>query len=157
MRENKQLLLDFILNKSPYNRGSILIVNDNFGCGSSREHAVWAIKDFGIDAVISSSFADIFYRNSFRNGLLLITITKLDLEKLFQNVEKNKEYELTIDLINSKITSQDGLKISYTLDTSDRDRIIKGQDDIAITLENKEKIINFENEIKRRKPWLYEE
>ena len=81
----------------------------------------------------------------------------LDWMKLFQNVEKNIEYELTIDLINSKITSQDGLKISYTLDVSDRDRIIKGQDDIAITLENKEKIINFENEIKRRKPWLYEE
>ena len=147
---------DFILNNENFS-GKILIGGKNFGSGSSREHAVWAIKDFGIDAVISSSFADIFYRNSFRNGLLLITITKLDLEKLFQNVEKNKEYELTIDLINSKITSQDGLKISYTLDTSDRDRIINGQDDIAITLENKEKIINFENEIKRRKPWLYEE
>ena len=147
---------DFILNKEPYNHGRILVVNDNFGCGSSREHAVWAIKDFGIEAVISSSFADIFYRNSFKNGLLLITLTKDELQKLYLDIDKNVEYVLTIDLINNRIFSQYGLEIEYTLNPSDNERITKDQDDIAITLKNREKIVNFEKQIKTRKPWLYE-
>ena len=152
----REINMNFILNKSPFNRGRILIVNDNFGCGSSREHAVWAIKDFGIEAVISTSFADIFYRNSFKNGLLLIRISKEQLVNLFNEIDCTDEYKLTINLLDNKISSSTGLEINYDINAADIERIINGFDDISITLKHKDSIVNYEKKIKKRKPWLYE-
>ena len=153
--EDREPNMDFILNKEPFNRGNILIANDNFGCGSSREHAVWAIKDFGIEAIISTSFADIFSRNSFKNGILLITVSKDVLEKLFKEIEISKDYILSIDVVNQSIIGPNNLMVQFEINESDKERIIYGYDDIAITLKRKSKIIEYEHEIKKIKPWLF--
>ena len=102
---NRPLNKKFILNQEPYSTGNIIIANDNFGCGSSREHAVWALKDYGIKVNISTSFADIFYRNSFKNSLFLIMVSKKELDRLFSGIETHKKYELTIDVLNQTITA----------------------------------------------------
>ena len=154
-KKERELNLEFILNKKPYSDGEILLVNQNFGCGSSREHAVWAIKDFGINAVISSSFADIFYRNSFKNQLLLITIKKNEVEELFKQTAKSLIYCLTIDLHNQAITTPNNETISFKIEKSNLDRIIHGYDDIELTLNRKDKILEFETKRKEMKPWLF--
>mgnify|MGYP001239686520 CR=1 FL=1 len=153
--EGRELNMDFILNKEPFNKGKILIANDNFGCGSSREHAVWAIKDFGIEAIISTSFADIFSRNSFKNGILLISVNKDVLEKLFKEIEKSRDFILSIDVFNQSITGPNNLMIKFKINESDKERIIHGYDDIAITLKRKNKIIEYEQNLKKNKPWLF--
>ena len=145
----------FILNQKPYSTGNIIIANDNFGCGSSREHAVWALKDYGIKAIISTSFADIFYRNSFRNSLLLINVNKKELNSLFSKIDTHKKYELTIDVLNQTITAPDSLVINFSINKSDKERIIFGYDDIALTLKNKMKISEYEKKMIQKKPWLF--
>ncbi len=153
--EDREPNMDFILNKEPFSKGKILIANDNFGCGSSREHAVWAIKDFGIEAIISTSFADIFSRNSFKNGILLISVNKDVLKKLFKEIESNKEYILSINVLDQSITGPKNLTVRFEINKSDKERIIHGYDDIAITLKRKNQIIEYEQKMKKNKPWLF--
>ena len=146
---------DFVLNQDPYNKGSIIIANDNFGCGSSREHAVWALKDFGIQSIISTSFADIFSRNSVKNGILLITVDKNVLDDMFSRMSKSKVFILSIDVNKQNIVGPDNLNVDFNLNDADKERIIYGYDDIALTLKRREKIIEYENKMKKKKPWLF--
>ena len=146
---------EFILNKDPYSSGHIILANDNFGCGSSREHDVWAIKDYGIEVVISTSFADIFKRNSFKNSLLLISISKNILDKLFQEIVDSPNYELTIDVQNQTITTPSKQAYDFDISDSDKERIIQGYDDIGLSLMHKNKIEQYEKKMKQKKPWMF--
>jgi len=148
---------NFILNIEPFKTGNIIVANDNFGCGSSREHAVWALKDFGIEAIISSSFADIFYRNSFKNSLLLICISKDDVEVLLDDISSSAKYELTIDIQNQTIKTPSDIVFSFDINPSDKERIILGYDDIGLTLKHSDKIKEYESKMKIKKPWMFED
>ena len=148
---------DFILNIEPFKTGNIIVANDNFGCGSSREHAVWALKDFGIEAIISSSFADIFHRNSFKNSLLLICISKDDVEVLLDDISGSAKYELTIDIQNQTIKTPNDMVFSFDINPSDKERIILGYDDIGLTLQHSDKIKEYESKMKIKKPWMFED
>ena len=154
---NRKVNPDFILNIDPYKSGNIIVANDNFGCGSSREHAVWALKDFGIEAIISSSFADIFYRNSLKNSLLLICLSKKDIQILLADSSNTSKYELTIDIQSQTITTPDAKVFKFNITAPDKERIIFGYDDIGLTLKHSDKINEYENKMKRKKPWIFEE
>ena len=143
---------DFILNNSPYDNSKILIAGKNFGCGSSREHAPWALLDFGITCVISSSYADIFYNNCFKNGILPITISE-DQIKEISEYSKRKE-EISVDLTNQRINFGNK-EIKFEIDQFKKKCLIEGLDDIALSLEKSEKIISYENKIKTSKPWIF--
>ena len=145
----------FILNKKPYSKASILLTGDNFGCGSSREHAAWAIKDFGINAIIAKSFADIFYNNCFKNGILPIVLGEKDISTLFNGCLELKNYILTIDLINQFIINNLNDKIYFNIDQYRKDTLLKGLDEIGQTLENIELIKSFEENHKNKFPWLF--
>ena len=134
--------VDFILNKDPWSNSSIIIAGENFGCGSSREHAPWALLDFGIQCIISNSFADIFFNNSVKNGLLLIKINKNEIQKLSELAMKKESF--TVDLINQKISVKNN-EISFNVDPIIKDRLIHGYDDIEITLKHKKLIVDYEN------------
>ena len=143
---------DFILNQKPFNESKILIVGKNFGCGSSREHAPWALLDFGITCVISSSYADIFYNNCFKNGILPI---KIDEEKIKQISEYSlRKEEIKVDLNEQKIIFGNN-EINFHLDTFKKKCLIEGLDDIALSLEKSEKIVSFEKKLKISKPWIF--
>ncbi len=149
--EKGKLLEDFILNNEPYNKSKILIAGKNFGCGSSREHAPWALSDFGIKCVISSSFADIFYNNCFKNGILPIKISEQTVLELSE-YSKRKE-EIGIDLENQEISF--GNKISkFELDSFKKKCLIEGLDDIDLTMKKINQIDNFENKLSSDKPWI---
>ncbi|MDC3368564.1 3-isopropylmalate dehydratase small subunit [Gammaproteobacteria bacterium] len=145
---------DFILNKEPFNKASILLTRDNFGCGSSREHAVWALRDFGIKTVIASSFGDIFYNNCFKNGVLPIKLNKDQIDNLFKSL-KDVSGELSISLDSKKISQNE--KELYAFDVAENllERIIYGLDDVDMTLKFKDKIASFEQERKQEKPWIF--
>ncbi len=143
---------DFVLNKPAYRKAQILVAGDNFGCGSSREHAPWALLDFGIRCVISTSFADIFYNNCFKNGILPITVSPEDLEKLFDDAERGANATLTIDLENQEIRGPDGGSIKFELDSFRRHCLMNGLDDIGLTLEKGSAIESFEKRREER-PW----
>jgi 3-isopropylmalate/(R)-2-methylmalate dehydratase small subunit len=143
----------FILNNSPYDNASVLLTRDNFGCGSSREHAVWALRDFGIRAVIASSFGDIFYNNCFKNGVLPIILSKVDVENLFQEF-KCSPLDIEIFLEKKLIKSNDR-EINFEVDNNLLERIIFGLDDVDITLRNKEAISVYEEKRMIEKPWIY--
>ncbi len=143
---------DFILNNSPYNNSKILIAGKNFGCGSSREHAPWALMDFGITCVISSSYADIFYNNCFKNGILPITISE-DQIKEISDYSKRKE-EISVNLPEQTI-SFGNKEIKFEIDQFKKKCLIEGLDDIALSLEKSEKIVSYENKIKEAKPWIF--
>ena len=143
----------FILNNSPYDNASVLLTRDNFGCGSSREHAVWALRDFGIRAVIASSFGDIFYNNCFKNGVLPIILSKVDVENLFQEF-KSSPLDIEIFLEKKLIKSNDR-EINFEVDNNLLERIIFGLDDVDITLRNKEAISTYEEKRMIEKPWIY--
>jgi 3-isopropylmalate/(R)-2-methylmalate dehydratase small subunit len=153
-KEDRDINKDFILNNEPYNESKILLTRDNFGCGSSREHAVWALRDFGIKAVIASSFGDIFYNNCFKNGVLPIKLEKDDIEKLF-NLVKIEVVEISIDLQQRSIFLNDKIQISFKVDDHLIDRIIFSLDDVDISLKEKDKIMLFEKNRKISKPWIY--
>ena len=153
-KEDRDINKDFILNNEPYNESKILLTRDNFGCGSSREHAVWALRDFGIKAVIASSFGDIFYNNCFKNGVLPIKLEKDDIEKLF-NLVKIEVVEISIDLQQRSIFINDKIQISFKVDDHLIDRIIFSLDDVDISLKEKDKIMLFEKNRKISKPWIY--
>ena len=150
--DNGNEIKDFTLNKEPYNKSKILIVGKNFGCGSSREHAPWALLDFGITCVISSSYADIFYNNCFKNGILPIILAEDKIKELSE-YSKRKE-EIAIDLKEEKIIFGNN-EIKFEIDTFKKKCLIEGLDDIALSLEKSEKILFFETELKNKKPWIF--
>ena len=143
---------DFVLNNSPYDNSKILIAGKNFGCGSSREHAPWALLDFGITCVISSSYADIFYNNCFKNGILPITISE-DQIKEISEYSKRKE-EISVNLPEQTINFGNK-EIKFEIDQFKKKCLIEGLDDIALSLEKSDKIISYENKIKTSKPWIF--
>ena len=143
---------DFILNQDPFNKSKILIVGKNFGCGSSREHAPWALLDFGITCVISSSYADIFHNNCFKNGILPITITDEEIKEISE-YSKRKE-EISINLFDQKIIFGNK-EIKFEIDEFKKKCLIEGLDDIALSLEKLDKITDFENKLKSNKPWIF--
>ena len=143
---------DFILNQNPFNKSKILIVGKNFGCGSSREHAPWALLDFGITCVISSSYADIFYNNCFKNGILPITITDEEIKEI-SDYSKRKE-EISINLLDQKIVFGNK-EIKFEIDGFKKKCLIEGLDDIALSLEKSVKITDYENKLKLSKSWIF--
>lgn len=146
---------DFILNKAPYNRAVVLLARKNFGCGSSREHAVWALVDFGFRAVIAPSFADIFFSNSFKNGLLPIELDSAIVNDLFKKVEAKEGYEITIDLDAQKVITEDGDEYLFEIDAFKKHCMLNGLDDIDLTLQHAEEIRAYEAKRKQSAPWLF--
>ena len=146
------LIKDFVLNTSPFDQSKILVAGDNFGCGSSREHAPWSLKDFGIRSVISSSFADIFYNNCFQNGILPIVVSPENLDQLM-TAAKN-QIEFTIDLPEQVIKAGNHL-IKFEIEEFRKERLLQGLDDIGITLGYQDKINAYEEDKKNKKPWLF--
>ena len=151
--DQRDLNHDFILNKETYANSSVLLTRDNFGCGSSREHAVWALRDFGIKAVIASSFGDIFYNNCFKNGVLPIVLDKDQIQDLFLQYE-NSGSDMAINLETKLIDTGDN-QISFDVDDNLLERIIYGLDDVDITLKHKDLIKRFEEERMKEKPWIF--
>ena len=150
--DNGNEIKDFILNQEPHNQSKILIAGKNFGCGSSREHAPWALLDFGITCVISSSYADIFYSNCFKNGILPIILLEEKIKELSE-YSKRKE-EISIDLKEEKIIFGNN-EIKFAVDPFKKKCLLEGLDDIALSLAKKEKITNFEENLKNKKPWIF--
>ena len=145
---------DFVLNQPAYRQAKILVAGDNFGCGSSREHAPWALMDFGIRCVIAPSFADIFYNNSFKNGMLLIKLPQETVNALMDDAKKGANARLTVDLASQTITRPDGEKIRFELDSHLKDCLLNGLDDIGLTLKKEAKIASFESKHRLSQPWL---
>lgn len=146
---------DFILNKAPYNKAEILIVGDNFGCGSSREHAPWAIADMGIKCIIAPSFADIFYNNSFKNGMLLIEMPQENIDQLWEEAESNSDARIDVDLEKQTVTRGNQFSFTFDIDPFRKHCLLNGLDDIGLTEEKKTFIEDFESHDAQRRPWLY--
>jgi 3-isopropylmalate/(R)-2-methylmalate dehydratase small subunit len=144
---------DFVLNKPAYRESSILVAGDNFGCGSSREHAPWALMDFGIRCVISTSFGDIFYNNCFKNGLLPIRLSPEDLEKLFDDADRGANATLTIDLEKQEIRGPDGGVVEFDIDPFRKHCLLNGLDDIGLTQQKQSKIKSYEDKLQAERPW----
>jgi 3-isopropylmalate/(R)-2-methylmalate dehydratase small subunit len=149
--ENGEKIKNFVLNKEPYNSSSILLTGKNFGCGSSREHAPWALLDFGIKCVISPSFADIFHNNCFKNGMLPITLDEKKIEELVEYSERKEKIE--INLQDQEIIFGNK-RITFEVDSFQKKCLLNGLDDIAMSLEQSEKISSYEAKIKKNKPWI---
>ncbi len=147
-------LPDFVLNKPAYREAKILVAGENFGCGSSREHAPWALLDFGIRCVIAPSFADIFYNNCFKNGILPIVLPKEQVDLLMDDAERGANAVVTVDLENMTISGPDGGTIGFDLDEFRRHCLLNGLDDIGLTMEKAEAIDTFESNYAARAPWL---
>ena len=154
MRKTAMRVADFILNQPPYRQASILVTGDNFGCGSSREHAPWALLDFGVRVVISTSFADIFYNNCFKNGILPITISASDREALMADARDSENPELEVDLPNQVIRRPNGASIAFDIDPFRKQCLLDGVDDIGLTLEKSEAIDAFAKKRRTTHPWL---
>jgi 3-isopropylmalate/(R)-2-methylmalate dehydratase small subunit len=146
---------DFVLNAERYQGASVLLARENFGCGSSREHAPWALEEYGFRSIIAPSYADIFYNNSFKNGLLPIILTDAEVDELFQQVEANPGYELTVDLQAQTVTRPDGKVYSFELDEFRKHCLVNGLDDIGLTLQDHEAIATFEAKHRASQPWLF--
>ena len=149
-----KLIKDFVLNTSPYDQSKILVAGDNFGCGSSREHAPWSLKDFGISCVLSTSFADIFYNNCFQNGILPIVITPEQLDQLMTAASNQTEFH--IDLLEQTIKAGNH-SFNFEIEEFRKERLLQGLDDIGITLGYQDKISAYEDEKQNQKPWLFKE
>ena len=146
-------LPDFVLHKPPYDKAAILITGENFGCGSSREHAPWALLDFGIRCVIAPSFADIFYNNCFKNGILPITLPQAEIDKLIDDASRGANATLTIDLPAQEIRGPDGGTIHFDIDPFRKRCLMEGLDDIGLTLEKADAIVAFERASRASRPW----
>ncbi|QAY92730.1 3-isopropylmalate dehydratase small subunit [Pseudomonas sp. ACM7] len=146
---------DFVLNAERYQGASVLLARENFGCGSSREHAPWALEEYGFRSIIAPSYADIFYNNSFKNGLLPIILSDAEVDELFQQVEANPGYELKIDLQAQTVTRPDGKVYSFELDEFRKHCLVNGLDDIGLTLQDHEAIAAFEAKHRASQPWLF--
>jgi len=153
-KNDRELNPDFILNQSPYDNATILLTRDNFGCGSSREHAVWALRDFGIKVVIASSFGDIFYNNCFKNGVLPIKLDKNKIEELFKKMRDNST-NLSVSLDLKKIFQNDNELYSFDVEENLLERIVYGLDDVDMTLKHKDKILAFEKARMKEAPWIF--
>lgn len=145
---------DFVLNKPQYRNSEIIVAGDNFGCGSSREHAPWAIKDFGIRCVISTSFADIFFNNCFKNGILPIVLPKEQVDLLMQDAEKGANARIQIDLANQTVTSSDGVVMNFAVDDFKKHCLLNGLDDISLSLEKSDAINSYETQVAHSHPWV---
>jgi len=147
-------IADFVLNKPQYRNAQILVAGDNFGCGSSREHAPWAIADFGIKVIISTSFADIFYNNCFKNGILPIKLSQGDVDKLMEDAERGANATVSVDLETQEIKGPDGGTIKFDVDAFRKHCLLEGLDDVGLTLQKEEKITAFESKRGAEQPWL---
>ncbi len=145
---------DFVLNKPAYKNATILVAGENFGCGSSREHAPWALLDFGFRCVIAPSFADIFYNNCFKNGILPIRLPQEDVDKLMDDAERGANATVTIDLESQTITGPDGGEITFEVEEFKKHCLLNGLDDVGLTMEHEDKITSFEDDRKVTQPWL---
>ena len=146
---------DFVLNQPRYREAQILLARENFGCGSSREHAVWAFLDYGIEVIIAPSFADIFISNSFKNGLLSITLDNDVIDKLFVSTFATDNYQLTIDLENISVSTSEGDNYYFELENGLQERLLQGMDDISMTLSLSDEIRRYEIKRKRDTPWVF--
>ena len=146
---------DFVLNQPRYAGASVLLARENFGCGSSREHAPWALEDFGFRAIIAPSYADIFYNNSFKNGLLPIVLDEETVDRLFKETEANEGYQLTVDLENKKVVTPSGEEIAFEVDDFRRHCLLNGLDDIGLTLQDADEIKAYEEKRRASSPWLF--
>ncbi|HHH89664.1 MAG TPA: 3-isopropylmalate dehydratase small subunit, partial [Aliiroseovarius sp.] len=145
---------DFVLNQPAYRNAEILIAGDNFGCGSSREHAPWALADFGIKVIVSTSFADIFYNNSFKNGLLPIVLEQDQVDILMEDARRGENARVTVDLEAQEITTSDGQVIGFDIDPFKKHCLLEGLDDIGLTLARKPAITRFEEQLSQARPWV---
>lgn len=145
---------DFVLNKPQYRASQIIVAGDNFGCGSSREHAPWALLDFGIRVVISTSFADIFYNNCFKNGILPIVLPQEDIDKLMDDANRGANAMVSVDLENQTISGPDGGEISFDVDPHRKHCLLNGLDDIGLTMEKAASIDAFESKVSAERPWV---
>jgi len=150
----RRLNPEFVLNREPYDKAQILLARENFACGSSREHAVWALLDFGIRVVIAPSFADIFYNNSFKNGLLPIALDAAQVEALFPALAANPEYRLTVDLENNRVVTPEGEELGFEIDEFRKYCLLNGFDDIGLTMQHADEIRAFERQYYENMPWL---
>ncbi len=146
---------DFVLNQPRYQGASVLLARENFGCGSSREHAPWALDEYGFRAVLAPSFADIFFNNSFKNGLLPIVLKGEEIDELFQQVEVQEGYQLTVDLQQQTVTRPDGKSYSFEIDAFRKHCLLNGLDDIGLTLQDADAIRAFEEKHRQAQPWLF--
>lgn len=147
-------IADFVLNKPQYRKTEILIAGDNFGCGSSREHAPWALADFGIKVIVSTSFADIFFNNSFKNGMLPIVLPAEQVELLMKDADRGENARMTVDLEAQEITTSDGQVIKFEVDAFKKHCLLNGLDDIGLTLEKAAAIDSFESQSAQSRPWV---
>ncbi len=154
--QSRKINPDFVLNQSPYDEAKILLARKNFGCGSSREHAVWALAGFGIKVVLAPSFGDIFYSNSFKNGVLPIRLSDVAIDALFKSVYATAGYSATINLDEQLIETQDGIRLDFEIAAGLKDRLLKGLDDISLTLAHADKICAYEKARKKITPWLFQ-
>ena len=154
-KSERKINHEFILNNSPYDESKVLLTRDNFGCGSSREHAVWALRDFGIEVVIASSFGDIFYNNCFKNGVLPLKLKKTEIEELF-SLSIDNSVTISVNIKDKVILFKDKLSIYFDLDDNLAERIIYGLDEVDITLKDSELIKKFEERRKENNPWIFE-
>jgi 3-isopropylmalate/(R)-2-methylmalate dehydratase small subunit len=152
--DDKNEIPDFVLNKPQYRNAQIIVAGDNFGCGSSREHAPWAIKDFGIRCVISTSFADIFFNNCFKNGLLPIVLPKEQVDLLMRDAEKGANARIEVDLLDQTVTSSDGVVMNFEVDDFKKHCLLNGLDDISLSLEKLASIEIYETKIAAQHPWV---
>lgn len=152
---NRPLNPEFPLNFPRYKNASVLLTRENFGCGSSREHAPWALDEYGFRAVIAPSFADIFYNNCFKNGLLPIVLAEKDVDLLFDEIYANEGYELTVDLPEQKVVAPDGKEYAFEVDNFRKHCLLNGLDDIGLTLQDADKIRQYEEKRKQTAPWLF--
>ncbi|MFB9868163.1 3-isopropylmalate dehydratase small subunit [Vreelandella sulfidaeris] len=146
---------DFVLNQPRYQGAEVLLTRRNFGCGSSREHAPWALEDFGFKVVIAPSFADIFYNNAFKNGILLITLSEEEVDRLFAGVEGKEGYQLEVDLENQRVMTPGGEILEFEVDEFRKHCLLEGLDDIGLTLKDEDAIRAFEQKHKAVRPWLF--
>lgn len=152
---NRPINPDFVLNQSRYKGAKILLARENFGCGSSREHAPWALKDYGFDVVIAPSFADIFFNNCFKNGILPIVLAEQQVDQLFKQVFTQEGYQLTVDLDAQTLVTPQGETISFEVDAFRRHCLLNGLDDIGLTLVHQQAIEQYENKRRQQAPWLF--
>ena len=153
----RKLNPDFVLNKPPYDKAEILLSRENFGCGSSREHAVWALSDFGFKAVLAPSFGDIFYSNSFKNGFLPIRLQSREIDILFNSSQSSPGFKVTINLEEQFIETQDNKEFKFKIDVGLKIRLLEGLDDIALTLKHSDAIRRYEMNRAKQTPWLFKE
>jgi 3-isopropylmalate/(R)-2-methylmalate dehydratase small subunit len=146
---------EFVLNKPAYRKAKFIIAGDNFGCGSSREHAPWALEDFGIRCVIAPTFADIFYNNASKNGMLLIKLPQKDIDDLMHDAELGANAKITVDLQKQEITRPDGTVIKFDVDPFKKHCLLNGLDDIGLTMQKEKKIESFEAKNKMEQPWIH--